>query len=155
MKTIQLTQGKVALVDDEDFERLSEHKWLAVRGYKETFYAARRVSKKTVYMHWIVLDVPIPSHIEVDHIDGDGLNNQLSNLRLATRQENSRNMRKPESNTSGVKGVVWHKKGKKWQAQIKTNGKNIYLGLFTSKEDAYKAYCEACVKHHGEFARVV
>ena len=76
---------------------------------------------------------------QVDHEDGNGLNNAWSNLRPVTSAENAKNMRKRDNNTSGVTGVYWHKKGKKWQAKIMLDGRGIHLGLFLSKEDAIAA----------------
>ena len=77
--------------------------------------------------------------MEVDHIDGDGLNNKKSNLRIVTRSENQKNLRKPSTNSSGAVGVCWSKKSKKWQAQIRKKGKQIHLGFFDSISSAIKA----------------
>jgi hypothetical protein len=90
---------------------------------------------------------------EVDHIDGDGLNNTRGNLRLASRSENMRNIRRITSNTSGFKGVSWHKRNKCWDARIMLHGKPICLGSFTTPEAAHAAYCSAAASVHGEFAR--
>ena len=94
-----------------------------------------------------------PPH-EVDHIDGNPSNNRLVNLRLATHQQNCSNRRIPITNTSGIKGVHWHKAAGKWAAVIKVNQRGIHLGTFENKEDAAKAYWEAAQKYHGKFARV-
>jgi hypothetical protein len=89
----------------------------------------------------------------IDHIDGNSLNNRISNLREATRSENSRNRGATVKNQSGFKGVSWEKHLKKWRAKINVHGKRKHLGLFDSAELAHAAYCEAATQIHGEFAR--
>jgi hypothetical protein len=154
MREIPLTQGQVALVDDEDYERLSAFKWQVRRG-RYTFYAQRGVTvsagvQRTVQMHRVILDAP--RDMDVDHRDGNGLNNQRENLRLCTNTENQRNKRRYVNNTSGYKGVHWAKNVGKWWAYIHVDGAYKNLGYFTSKEDAARAYDEAAVKYYGEFA---
>jgi hypothetical protein len=90
----------------------------------------------------------------VDHVDGDGLNNRLSNLRLASRAENQWNVGAPRTNTSGIKGVSWHSRNKKWVATLRRHGKKVHLGYFRTKEEAQDAYQKAVPTFHGEFARV-
>lgn len=154
MKEIPLTQGKVALVDDEDYEFLMQWKWRASR-YRNTFYAERTEKsgskKRTVRMHRAVLGINGPG-IQGDHRDGNGLNNTINNLRKATHGGNQQNKKKQVNNTSGYKGVVRHKNG--WQAQIGIEGKSIYLGRFSSLENAAIAYNIAALEYHGEFARL-
>ena len=157
MKKISLTQGKFALVDDEDFDELSKYKWYAHKSFN-TFYAERQVRveqgrgnrQKPMKMHIVILGTP--SGMLTDHIDGDGLNNQRINLRIATFQENCRNTRKYKNNSTGFKGVIFQ--DKKYRPRIMVSGKSISLGMFEKKEDAYQAYCDACIKYHGEFANV-
>lgn len=156
MKEIKLTQGKVALVDDEDFEYLNQWKWHACRD-KVTWYAGHAFKQpsgrfKTKTMHRFILN-PLPI-FEVDHIDGNGLNNQRENLRVATRSENNRNCSKRRTNTSGYKGVTWHKRDKEWRAQIGFNKKKIAIGSFDSKVGAARAYNEAALRYFGEFAKL-
>jgi hypothetical protein len=156
MKEIPLTQGKVALVDDQDFENLSKHKWYALE-YDHTFYAARNVTgadgnQTRVRMHRELLGLTDPE-IEGDHKDCDGLNNQRHNLRKASRADNKRNTRKRTDNTSGFKGVCWDKQNNKWRAMIRVGGKLLNLGRYQSAEDAQSVYWEAAKKFHGEFAR--
>jgi len=155
VKTIQLTQGYVAKVDDEDFERVAAFKWCAhVKG--KTAYAARNAprgsgGKRTIYLHRFVTNAP--DDMLVDHISGDGLDCRRSNLRLFTQAENRRNRGKPSNNTSGLKGVSWSERGKKWFAQITRDGKTVHLGSFAEKEAAAQAYAKAAQSIHGEFAR--
>ena len=103
-------------------------------------------------MHRVV--VKTTKGMDTDHIDGDGLNNQRDNLRVCTHSQNIMNRGIQKNSTSGFKGITWNKLGRKWQSQIKVNGKYIYLGIFISKLEAYKAYCKACVKYHGEFSNL-
>jgi len=157
MKRIQLTQGKFALVDDADFEWLNQWKWYAHKE-RNTFYAMRNVRVglrwKHVYMHREILGLGFDDKRQGDHINMDGLDNRRVNLRIATHVENGRNRGKQANNTSGYKGVRWHKHAKKWQARIEVNGKCKHLGYFIAPEDAARRYDKAARKYHGEFANV-
>ncbi len=155
MKQIELTQGQVAAVDDEDFDRVNQFKWYAMR-HGRTFYAVRDVKingmRTAQLLHRVILNLPPGRVPEADHRDGNGLNNCRSNLRTATHQQNNCNRRKRryhlgKSTSSEWKGVSWHKQTGKWRAQIGGNGNTHHLGLFDSEE--------AAVQLHGEFARVV
>lgn len=156
MKEIPLSQGKVALVDDEDFDRLNQFKWYAIKPHR-IFYAVRHKQRedgerRLVYMHREVLSV-LPS-MEVDHKDGDGLNNTRDNLRPATEHQNQCNRTATRKNASGYKGVTWHKGNRKWRAQIVVNGKAKHLANCVTAEDAARAYDAAARELHGEFAKV-
>jgi len=112
------------------------------------------LNRKKYYLHRLLAQAFIPNpegKPEVDHIDGDPLNNCLSNLRWCTRAENNRNVGKRITNTSGYTGVSFHKASGKWQAYIYVNGKNKHLGLFHTKEEAAAVYEEAAKELHGEF----
>ena len=156
MKEILLTQNKVTFVDDEDFERLNKHKW-SVMKHRNTFYASRHSTtlngkRNTIRMHREIMSVP--KGVAVDHKNGNGLDNQKNNLRLATNQQNQFNQKLPRKNNKlGIKGVHWHKRDKKFYAQIGINGKVIYLGSFNVLGDADSAYRIAEEKYFGEFAR--
>lgn len=91
---------------------------------------------------------------EIDHEDGNPLNNKINNLRAATHFQNMANVKKPITNTSGLKGVCWHKREQKWRAQINVNNKKMYLGSFASREQAHEAYKAAALHHFKEFANV-
>lgn len=143
MKEIKLTQGLVAMVDDEDYEKLNQFKWQAKTNCS-VYYAKRRAPgpkriSETIWMHRDVLGTP-PAGMEIDHIDGNGLNNQKKNLRFCTHKENMQNQHgiRP-TNTSGVPGVSRHKQTGKWRAQIQKDNKFYHLGLFDNKEDAIEA----------------
>jgi hypothetical protein len=148
-KQIQLTKGFVALVDDADYEWLSRQKWQASWN-GGNWYAVKTDVIGTMYMHRAIANAPSGS--VVDHVDGNTLNNQRCNLRTCSQSENMQNRGKTKTNTSGYKGVTWHRNRNKFLAQIKVNNKNIYLGYFKSAEDAARAYDEAAKKHHGAFA---
>jgi hypothetical protein len=90
---------------------------------------------------------------QIDHINGDPLDNRWSNLREATQSQNNWNTRLSRNNTSGYKGVSWHKGERKWDATIMAYGKSHFLGRFKTKEEARDAYIDASKKLHGEFSR--
>ncbi len=150
MKRIQLTRNKYTLVDDEDYEYLNQYKWYAYKG-RNTYYAVKtdHKLKKQIRMHRVIMKPP--SYLQVDHKDGDGLNNQKENLRICTNQQNAGNSRIRKDNTSGIKGVTWYKRDKKWKAQIKINNKNKHLGYFSDKNKAKRVYIKAAKRHFGEF----
>jgi hypothetical protein len=150
MKKIKLTQGKFALVDDDDFDYLNQWKWYAHKnGY--VFYAGRALGGKSIKMHRTILNNPVG--MEVDHRNGNGLDNQRKNLRVATRTQNHANVAKLKNNTSGFKGVSYNKASKKFHAYIRTGGKNSKtIGYFETAEEASFAYKKAAVEIFGEFA---
>jgi hypothetical protein len=156
MKEISLTRGLVALVDDEDFESLSQHKWCS----DGNGYAGRHIQHPTkpgrrifLYMHRAIVGLEVGDKRKGDHRDGNGLNNQRYNLRPATHAENMCNARMRKDNTSGFKGVSWDKYTGRWQAAIHVSNKRIHLGRHDTPEGAHAAYCEASKKYHGEFGR--
>ncbi len=160
MRKIPLTRGKVALVDDADYERINQWKWCATNPYPGIFYATRGVNHdqkiRTVYMHRAILGLDSADHRRVDHVNGNGLDNRRCNLRLATTAENAMNQR-VQSHTkkhSQYKGVTWRAIRKRWQANIYLGGKTVCLGYFVNEVDAAMAYNEAALYYFGEFARL-
>lgn len=152
LREIALTKGRVALVDDSDYERISSEKWFAsTNGYAVRTVRMPNAGNIRIHMHRTILGISDAS-VLVDHINGDGLDNRRSNLRICSKSENLRNRGKPASNTSGYKGVAWSKAAGKWQAYITVEGKRKHLGLFETPEAGHAAYCEAATKLHGEFA---
>ena len=124
MKEIALTQGQFALVDDCEYERLSQFKWYAHKNYK-TFYAVRhspRIKGKRylIYMHHKIIGKP-PKNYVSDHENGNGLDNQRENLRFVTHRQNSQN-RKNKKGSSEYPGVCWHERDQRFQARITING---------------------------------
>lgn len=156
MKEIKLTQGQIALVDDEDYDYLMQWKWYASE-FSNTFYAVRSAHKfgentrcKRIYMHRTIMGAP--QKLEVDHIDHNGLNNQKNNLRLCSHMDNQRN--KMSWSKSGYSGVHYKKDHKKYIAYICVDHKNIFLGHTETPEMAALLYNIAAIKYFGEFANL-
>ncbi|HDZ13321.1 hypothetical protein LCGC14_1284510 [marine sediment metagenome] len=156
MKRIPLTQGQFALVDDEDYEELSKHKWCLRQKGDGLFYAGRNnwhdKKSHSITIHQQLMN--LPENHEIDHRDGNGLDNRRSNLRVCTHRQNLQNQKRQKNNKCGFKGVHWNNSSKKWRAKIFVNGKNIHLGVFFCLIQAAKAYNKAAVRYFGEFARV-
>lgn len=153
MAQIELTQNLVALIDDTDLPLVSPFKWHAHKAFK-TFYAMNRYGHGGSYhsMHRLIL--PAPSGIQIDHIDGNGLNNRRANLRHATQAENNRNRSKFLGSTSRFIGVNWNQEKQKFQCRIRVNGKDVHLGWFHDQEDAARHYDFAAIQCVGPFARL-
>lgn len=140
------------MVDDQDYEYLTQWKWCfngrcACRGI------GGRQNYRTILMHRVVAKrAGLPLLNEIDHRDGDPLNNHRANLRPATRQQNQRNRGKQANNKSGYKGVAWHQRAQKWEAYIHHNRRKEHLGLFTRRKDAARAYNHRAITLHGEYA---
>jgi hypothetical protein len=151
---VSLTKGYVATVDASDVEKVRHWNWSALMS-RNTIYARRAQyfngKPRVILMHRAILDCQ--SGLEVDHIDGNGLNNCRNNLRLASPSENRRNQRKRSDNSSGFKGVSWYPQRGKWRALIGINGKIKHLGYFLTAEEAHQAYCLASAEIHREFGR--
>lgn len=158
VREIKLTKGKVALVDEEDFDILSQFNWIynpkgyayASIGYRVN--GERRKRYKKIYMHRMILNPP--PNMKVDHIDGNGLNNTRANLRIVTQGQNVINKRNQSNNSSGYKGVYWNKQRQKWHVRVFKNRKCLYSGFFDSVHEAGKAYNQQALKIHGEFAKL-
>jgi hypothetical protein len=154
MKRIALNNGLFAIVDDDDFEELSKHRWYLYKG-RNTHYACRshyeRDNTRHIRMHREIAKAqPLD---EVDHINGNGLDNRKCNLRLCSRSQNSWNMVSTRG-TSKYKGVSYKKKTKKWKAQINYQNHDYHIGYFSSELDAAIAY-DACARIlYGDFARL-
>jgi hypothetical protein len=154
MKTINLTQGFIALVDDADFDRVSAFKWTATK-VKGNVYAVRKVKTPdgrttSQLLHRFIEDVNYPD-IDVDHKDHDGLNCQRNNLRLCSRGENCGNGRKSRG-TSRYRGVSWDASRGLWRALIRIRNKPQYLGRFKDEREAALAYDHAARASFGTFA---
>lgn len=154
MRKIKLTKDKHALVDDSDYELLNKWKWLfGGRRYaaRNTHFRDKNGKRHTrvVWMHREILNTS--KGLFTDHINGDGLDNQKSNLRVVTKQQNSWNLKIPTHNTSGIKGVFWRKN--RWEAAIHKNNKKQYLGRFKELREAISAYNNASLKLFGKYAK--
>lgn len=147
MKEIKLSKGFIALVDDEDFEWLNQWKW----SYHSGGYAVRmHLGHKMLFMHRFIMNVP--TTLEIDHINHNGIDNRKCNLRICTTSQNLHNTKIQRNNTSGYKGVSFNKLTNKWEAYIKINNKKIHLGLFNTSEDAARAYDAKTKNSFGKFA---
>lgn len=153
---LPLTKGYTAIIDPEDVPLANLRSWYALESKKKggkvrSVYAASRVGDKIVLLHRVITNAE--DGLEVDHENGNGLDNRKKNLRQATRVQNSQNMKIRADNTSGYKGVSPFTRDAKWQACICVNGKTKSLGLFDTREKAAEAYKSAAQTYYGEFAR--
>lgn len=142
MREIRLHNGMMAVVDDEDFDKVSGLTWYAIKsngGRSKTWYAQANLpgQRRSVKMHRLLKGAP--DKVPVDHEDGDGLNNRQNNLRLVTYSENQINQGVRASNTSGAVGVSWCKRRKKWRAGVGVGGRTVPCGYFEDKADAVAA----------------
>jgi hypothetical protein len=157
---IPLSQGLIATVDVGDFLALSEHKWSARRrdDGKDKFYAvrgvgsARKPGHKIIRMHRWLMDAG--DGVEVDHVNGDGLDNRRGNLRFATSSQQKHNRPRSKNNASGFKGVSFDRQRKSWKAAIMVEHRYHFLGRFKTAEEAARAYDAAATRLHGEFAHL-
>jgi hypothetical protein len=144
MKQLPLTQGKVSLVDDDVYEWAKDFKWFAYKSGRG-FYAARQASRKEftkrklIHLHHCVIGFPL-NKMQVDHKDGNGLNNQRTNLRIVTQRVNGQNL---ISHRAGKLVGVSLIRGKYWRATIHVNGEGIHLGYFPTEQEAHEAYMKA------------
>lgn len=151
-KLIPLAQGKFTIVDAEDYDWLSQHKWYA-HEERGRFYARRRRKDSTIVaMHREIMHPP--KGLMCDHKDHNGLHNRKSNLPLCGKAENQYNRQQRTGCSSRYKGVDWHRGTNKWRAGIRLNQKFIHLGLFDNETDAAIAYDDKAVKLFGKFACV-
>jgi hypothetical protein len=154
MKEIVLSKGKCALVDDEDYEYLNQWKW-SLSGPPNSLYAIRaygpRRKREYIQMHRVIMNTP--KHLVVDHIDHNGLNNQKSNLRNCTRQQNQMNMKviKASSKYRGVY-LAPHQSKTSIYAGIRVNGRHKHLGSFKTEVEAAMEYDKVAKQFRGEFA---
>jgi HNH endonuclease/AP2 domain len=154
LKFIQVSNGKMAIVDDEDFEIVSKHHWHQDgAGYIRTNIWKGNRKDSAPRLHRMVLP-NTPKHLHIDHKNGDKLDNRKSNLRICSSSQNARNRGPQNNNTSGYKGVIYDKARSKWRSEICVEGKRKYLGRFTTAEEAAKAYNDAAIQFHGEFAYI-
>lgn len=150
MKRIQLTQGKVALIDDEDYARVMQFKWHASQIRGKWYASTTGEGDKTFYLHRLIMNAP--SGVQVDHENNNGLDCRRQNLRIASALENQSNRGMQKNNTSGFKGVTYDDRRRKYQARIQTRGKKLHIGYYATAEQAARAYDKFALVLHGEFA---
>jgi hypothetical protein len=160
MKEIQLTQGRVAIVDDEDYDIVNKYNWWAVQGgdIHKVYYAQKwlcRVKgvKKYEMLHNFIAGRP-GYKLFIDHINGDGLDNRKENLRIVTNRQNGHNNSGQSNRLGRYKGVYLNRTGKKFVARITVDYKQLCLGSYQNETDAAIAYNNAAIKYFGEFARL-
>jgi beta-glucanase (GH16 family) len=152
-KEIQLTNGYKAIVDDEDFDELSKFKWHVAPGYNTNYasYTNYDNYKKTIAMHRMVMG--FPEKLQIDHINGNGLDNRKSNLRICTRSQNKMNTKKNKIKKFKYKGVAINKNNKHpFYGQLRFGKVRYYLGCFSTPEEAALAYDKKAKELFGEFA---
>ena len=155
MRQIRLSNGQMTKVDDEDFDYLNQWKWqCSKRGYAMRSIWVKKEDGNyrhtTLYLHKVLLIAP--RGYLVDHANRRPLDNRKSNLRLATREQNTQNAKIRIDNTTGYKGVCWREKSRDFVAYINVNGKRVHLKTYKRVEDAISARKEAEIKYHGQFA---
>lgn len=151
MREIPLTQGMVAIVDQGDYAYLNQWKWRVLK-VEKLCYAVRSGKDSAVLMHRQLLNVTKGK--EIDHKDGNGLNNCRLNLRICNHQQNHYNLRNRVNTSSIYKGVSWDKDRRKWRASLIVEGIIKRLGRFEDETLAALAYNEAAIRYHGEYARL-
>lgn len=151
MILIDLPNSGPAMIDDDCLSLVSGVKWYAARG-RDTTYAMHRDANGTTYMHRLIAGAA--KGFDVDHVNGNGLDNRRGNLRVCTHAQNIANQRISRANTSGFKGVSWDKRRGAWEAHIKFQGKKMFLGYHQVKADAARAYNAKATEIFGEFAKI-
>lgn len=155
MKKIQLSQGQFALVDDDDYDRLSKYKWCALKHHTGKYYAARTDvanNRKTIRMHRFIMGICDDTDKVADHINNDPLDNRKVNLRVCTKKENAKNRTSKKGASSVYLGV--NISGNGFIARVGSGEDRKYLGYFSCEIEAAKAYDIAAKEMHGEFANL-
>jgi UDPglucose 6-dehydrogenase len=149
-KEITLTKGYKTIVDTEDYEWLNKWSWYYAHGYAVRTIYDEKGKPYQLRMHRLLINTP--DGMDTDHVNRNRLDNRKSNLRPATRSQNVANQFSKKQNNSGLKGVSWKAKNKKWVAQIRVDNVVKHIGLFESKEEAGRAYNREAVRYFGKFA---
>ncbi len=151
--TIPLTQGYTATVDDEDYELVSQYVWHAHRS-KVHVYVVTKPGKQAIFLHRLILDAKIGE--QVDHINGDTLDNRRSNLRICTQSQNIANQKVRLDTKTGFKGVSLSPRRNdiRYRSHIEHHGNRYHLGYFTTPEEAARAYDSKAIELHGDFAHL-
>lgn len=152
---VNCSKGLEAIVDAEDYEKVSAYSWNADSGYARTFQRKKAKGNKltSLSMHRVVMNVTDPEII-IDHINGNRLDNRKINLRVATVAQNAQNRKKVKGGSSIYLGVTYHKRDERWQAQVRHAGVRYYAGIYLTEEEAARAYDKKAKELHQEFARL-
>lgn len=154
MKKIKLTKNKIALVDDEDYNMVSQYKWSCRNNGSDNLYAVRTTKdKKSIYMHRQILKV-CNKNTHVDHINGNSLDNRKCNLRTCSNEQNRRNSKLNKRNKVGYKGVRTRDNINKFAAYINYKGRFYHLGYYDTAIEAAKARDKKAIELHGKFAKL-
>ena len=149
-RRIALSNGSFAIVDDNDYDLVAKCFWSVTSGGYVSGSIKTNIGRRQIRIHRLITGAP--PHMDVDHINGDKLDNRRSNLRVCTTSQNSANQGVRSNNTSGYKGVYRSDEGY-WRAQITVRRVKLNLGTYRTKTEAARAYDAACLKHFGEYAR--
>jgi hypothetical protein len=149
---VQLSRGCETVIDAKDYQLIAPYRWYAFSSRANTYAAHKSTGCPTILMHRLI--VGATDGEMVDHEDGDTLNNRRANLRPCDNRRNQQNRKLSSDNTSGYKGVSWHIRDKFWRANIRADGRQIFLGSFNTPEEAARAYDAAARTYFGEFARL-
>ena len=155
MKQIKLTQGKYALIDDDDYNRILKYKWCAHFERNNWYAVTGKVvngKRHTIRMHRFIMNA-LPGEM-MDHINGDGLDNRKNNLRFCNAKQNCWNSKSRKNTSSKYKGVSKRKTTGKYESYISIYGKRKHLGFFENEEEAAKKYNQQAILIHGKFARL-
>lgn len=148
MKYIKLTNGSIALVDDEDFDWISKFNWYFLKANRsDNGYAYTTKKGMSILMHRLIMNTP--KGLFTDHINRNKLDNRKENLRIVTPSENNLNTKLKSTNTSGYRGVTFHKEKRKFMSQLSFNNNYFFLGYFDNPKDASRAYEEKLGQIHG------
>lgn len=160
MKILEIYGSVQVLLDDHDYYTVCNMKWHKFKSPRSyTYYTVSSIGTpgnttgKNLYMHRVIMGIN-DRNIHVDHRNRNGLDNRRDNLRIATPSQNHANLKIPVTNTSGYKGVILSKRKGYFESRIKVNQKCIYLGSFSSAEEAAEAYEQASKKYFGQFSRI-
>lgn len=149
---VPLGYGIRAIIDEADAPAVGEYMWCLKKGSRTNYATTRMSEGKNVMLHRFLLGLTGELPQQLDHINGNGLDNRRANLRAATHEQNTHNSRMPSTNTSGYKGVSKCAGG--WRAMIRINKRNVWLGVFETPEAAHACYCAKAKETRGAFARV-
>jgi len=148
MIKISINQGKVIIIDDDDFDRISKYHWIVCK----TGYVKTVVNYETIILHRFIMNAKKGQ--QLDHVNGDTLDNRKENLRFCSTSQNLANRKRFINNRSGYKGVDWRPIEKKFRARLSINKRAIHLGYFSDPKDAAFAYDRAAKEYFGSFARI-